>query len=117
MRAAAAFLAALGLAGCVAGPGPGPGSAGAPGGAVPQAAILYPGTLTVLTSDGAMCAGVRPRGAAAWQGQLQGCPGGLSYAVVRPGRGAREVLPSVPDAALAAVTVAGPGRTWAFGAR
>lgn len=115
MRGAAAALAALLLAGCAAGPVRGP--AGAPGGSVPRAAILYPGTLTVLTMDGAMCAGVRPRGAAAWQGPLLGCPAGLSHVTARPARGAREALPKVADPAAAAVTVTGPGGTWAFGAR
>jgi hypothetical protein len=111
MRAAVASV--LLLAGCAGTPGP----VAAPGGPVPEAAILYPGTLTVLTSDGGMCAGVRPRGAVAWQGPLMGCRGGLSHVTARPARGAREVLPPVPDAALAAVTVSGPGGTWAFGAR
>jgi hypothetical protein len=115
---AALVLAPLVLAGCAGGAGGGleAGSAG-PGGPVPRAAILYPGTLNVLTSDGALCAGVRPRGATAWQGPLLGCPPGLYHAVARPARGAREVLPPVPDPAAAAVTVTGPGGTWAFGAR
>lgn len=105
----------LALAGCAAAPGQG--IAPRTTGAEPRAAILYPGTLNVLTSDGALCAGVRPRGATAWQGPLQGCSAGLSYAVARPARGAREVLPQVAEPGGAAVTVAGPGGTWAFGAR
>jgi hypothetical protein len=112
MRARAAVVA-LALAGCAAGPGP----EVAPGGPVPRTAILYPGTLTVLTADGDLCAGVRPRGARAWQGALLGCPPGLSHATTRPARTAREVLPPARDPAAAAVTVTGPGGTWAFGAR
>lgn len=81
----------------------------------PQEAILYPGTLTVLTSDGGLCVGVRPRGAQAWSGRLQGCRTNLDYAVSRPARGAREVLAAAVDPSGAAVTVDGHGRVWAFG--
>jgi hypothetical protein len=111
------------LAACAGAPVEGPG--GGPGlsarQAEPRAAILYPGTLNVLTSDGGLCAGVRPRGAQAWSGRLQGCRADLSYAVARPARGAREVLPAIEDPGAdpsgAAVTVEGPGGVWAFGMR
>jgi hypothetical protein len=93
-------------------------SGGASGGSVvPRAAILYPGTLNVLTSDGGLCAGVRPRGAQAWSGRLQGCRADLGYAVARPARGAREVLAPRADASGAAVVISGAGGPWGFGAR
>jgi hypothetical protein len=107
------------LAACAGAPGEGLGSGPGLSGrlAEPRTAILYPGTLTVLTSDGGLCAGVRPRGAQAWSGRLQGCRADLSYAVARPARGAREVLPAMADPSGAAVTVEGSGGVWAFGAR
>ncbi len=116
----ALLAVAMALAAC-AGGAPGTGAGRAAPALEPRAAILYPGTLTVLTSDGGLCAGVRPRGAQAWSGQLQGCRADLTYAVARPARGAREVLPAVADPAAepsaAAVTIEGPGGAWAFGAR
>ncbi len=82
--------APVALAACAGGP---QGSAAT---IVPRAAILYPGTLSVLTSDGGLCAGLRPPGAQAWSGRLQGCRADWAYSVARPARSAREVLEPWP---------------------
>ncbi len=51
------------------------------GTAAPDRALLYQVGLTVLMSDGTLCAGHRPRRDANWNGQLSGCPHPLPYVV------------------------------------
>lgn len=49
----------------------------------PTAAVLYRDTVTVQTSDGALCTGPRNRPGNTWSGTLGGCPHAWPYQVIR----------------------------------
>lgn len=55
----------------------------APPAVTPAAAVLYRDTVTVQTSDGALCTGPRNRPGNTWSGTLQGCPHTWPYRVIR----------------------------------
>ena len=96
----------LALAACTQAPQPSGGGANA----LPQRAFLYPVGVTLLMSDGTLCAGHRPGRARDWTGQLTGCPHLLPYSVTD----ADPAIPRLPlqradtdSADLPRVTVAG----------
>lgn len=54
----------------------------APPEVTPTTAVLYRDTITVQTSDGALCTGPRNRSGNTWSGRLEGCPHTWPYQVI-----------------------------------
>ena len=74
------------LAGCAGMPN------AAPDTARPDRVTLYRDTLTVTTSDGALCTAVRQGRGGPWQGVLMGCVHAWPVTVRQPSAVARQVL-------------------------
>ena len=85
-------------------------------GAMPERALLYPVGVTLLMSDGTLCAGHRPGRTRDWTGQLSGCPHLLPYGVTGsdpsiprlPLRRATTTIDTRPQVSVAGMIFAAP---------